>query len=154
MRQRWIGWTIVCAAIVAAAACGGQRTETMASPSSATGGPEGTVAVTISQVGSDCKDENRCAGAEALRALMFVGVPGSTVRRAMVADEKAALAQHAGFFRQLFEEGGYARYVQNVRAQSAASGSPQNKRAWTVVVNYEALRTALEKEGIIRKFGY
>ncbi|MGH7617946.1 MAG: hypothetical protein ACREPM_12015 [Gemmatimonadaceae bacterium] len=145
---------IVAGAVFVTMACSGRRPETMASPNTAVVVPEGTVSVTITQVRSDCTDETRCAGVEAIRALLFVGVPGSTVSRAMVADENAARKQHASFFRQLLEQGGHARYLQSVRRETAGARTAQDTRAWTVVVNYEALRLALEKEGVLRKFGY
>jgi hypothetical protein len=126
----------------------------MVSPNRSVATEEGTVAVTVTRIDSDCRQENRCAEVEAIRTLLFTGVPGSTIRRAMVANERAALEAHAEFFRELFDEGGHGKYVTGVMRGTAAATAPDNAQVWTVVVNYEALRIALENEGIIRKFGW
>jgi hypothetical protein len=139
---------------VLVAACAGSRAQTMVASAGLTPTEEGTVAVSVTRVDSECRRENRCAEVEAIRTLLFVGVPGSAIQRAMVANETAALEKHAVFFRQLFDEGGHARYVTASTRGVAPAGAPDDARVWTVVVNHEALRIALEKQGVIRKFGY
>jgi hypothetical protein len=133
-------------------ACSSQRgNEAMVTPSRVVATEEGTLAVSVITSDVNCNQEQRCAAVEAVRTLLFVGVPGSAVRRALVTDETSARQKHAAFFRQLLEQGGHARYITGV---TRSSGRADQTGEWTVVVNYEALRTALEKEGIIRKFGF
>ena len=130
------------------AACSGNQTQTMVEPAENTDTPNATVAVSVTRGDSDCssRDERRCAELDAIRQLLFVGVPGTNRPRAMIRNEAAATAEYQRFFEDLLENGGHARYV--VRAIGDVTSS------WTVVINHQALRIALEQEGIIRKFGY
>jgi hypothetical protein len=131
-------------------ACAGNNTRTY-TEGAAIAAPEGTVAVSISRIGEGCRDAARCAEVEAVRALLFTGVPGSAISRALVRNESQALSQHREYFKQLLEDGGHARYIVRASSQKASGESDQN---WIIVVNHEALRIALEREGILRRFGY
>jgi hypothetical protein len=149
-----ISAALLSTAVVLTATCGGSRTQTLVASAGRLPAEEGTVAVSVMRTESECRQENRCAEVEAVRTLLFVGVPGTAIQRAMVSNEQAALEKHAAFFRQLFEEGGHTRYITAVARGTTPTDGPDGARVWTVVVNYEALRTALEKQGVIRKFGY
>lgn len=143
-------WT-VSAAIIVFAACSGNQTQTMVEPAGNTDTPSATVAVSVTRIDSDCssRDERRCAELDAIRQLLFIGVPGTNRPRAMIRDEAAAIAAHRRFFEELLEDGGHARYI--VRA----TGDRVNDTSfWTVVINHQALRIALEQEGVIRGFGF
>jgi hypothetical protein len=133
------------------AACSGNQTQTMVEPAGNTDTPNATVAVSVTRIDSDCssRDERRCAELDAIRQLLFVGVPGTNRPRAMIRDETAAIAAHRRFFEELLDDGGHARYI--VRA----TGDRVNESSsWTVVINHQALRIALEQEGVIRAFGF
>ena len=153
------------AAFMVLAACGGQQTQTTVEPAGNTDTPNATVsvsvaaagntdtpnatvAVSVTRINSDCRssDERRCAEVDAIRQLLFVGVPGTNRPRAMIRNEAAATAEYQRFFEDLLENGGHARYV--VRAIGDVTSS------WTVVINHQALRIALEQEGVIRGFGF
>jgi len=112
----------------------------------------GTVAVTATVRDRDCKDDQHCAQSEAIRAILFIGVPGSRVPRAMIADERAALEKHKAYFTQLFDRREYTRYVVSVKPST--SGAPKGSKSYQVTVNIDALRITLEREGIVRRFGY
>lgn len=111
--------------------------------------PSGSVAVSVTQAGGACSDDSQCAQVEAVRALLFTGVPGSTVPRAMVANETRALEQFPAVFEALFDGDGYRRYV----VRSEVADSRDGWDTWVVVVNHDALRKHLEDERVIRKFG-
>lgn len=144
------GWMVAAATLVLAA-CGGNPTYTSVEPAGMTDTPNATVAVQVTRIDTDCdeRDERRCAEVDAVRQVLFIGVPGTNRPRAMIRDEAAALEQHREFFENLLEDGGHARYI--VRA---SGNRRETSSAWTVVINHQALRIALEREGIIRRFGY
>ena len=131
-------------------ACAGNNTRTYAE-GAAVAAPDRTVAVSISRTGEGCRDAARCAEVEAVRALLFTGVPGSAIPRAMVRNETQALAQHRAYFKKLLDDGGHARYIVRTSSQKA---SGESDTSWIIIVNHEALRIALEREGILRRFGY
>ena len=132
------------------AGCSGVRPQsTVEGAGAGVDAPPRTVAVTVSRVADDCDDAVLCAEIDAVRALLFTGVPGSGVPRPLIRNEQEARARHAVYFDALLKEGGHARYI--VRVAPAASGV---RDAWTVIVNHDALRIALEQQGVIRRFGY
>lgn len=138
------------AAVLLCACAGHDPTPTYAE-GAAVAAPDRTVAVAITRSDERCREPVRCAEVEAVRALLFTGVPGSAIPRAMVRNENQALTQHREYFKQLFEDGGHARYIVRASEQPA---SGLDSRSWIIIVNHEALRIALEREGIIRRFGY
>lgn len=91
------------------------------------------------------------AQARCVRAILFVGVPGSAVPQPLVPNEAEARARSPGYFEQLIEGQGFAPYI--VRSQEL---EPQVEKGttWQVTINYVALRTALEQRGAVRKFGF
>jgi hypothetical protein len=109
--------------------------------------PGGTAAVNVTQrnPGSCGGTELECAERSAMEALLFTGVPGTSLPRPMVPNEKQARRQHSDYFDTLFEGGEYQRYVVRVVEGGEA--------AYTVVLNHAALRRNLEQAGVIRKFG-
>jgi len=111
--------------------------------------PERTLAVSVTQSVGVCEDDSRCAQVEALRALLFTGVPGSAVPRAMVPRAGEALDNHPAVFEDLLEGEGYRPYI----VRSEVSDSADGQDTWIVVVNHDALRIHLEDAGVIRKFG-
>ncbi len=115
---------------------------------------DGTVAVLTTLTGQPCDEQRDCAQRQAMRALLFTGIPDSPNSRPMVGDEAQALRQHKGFFENLLDRKGYTRYVVRVSDSAAAPGAPPASQSFTVLINTTALRTALEQAGVIRKFGY
>ncbi len=108
--------------------------------------PGGTLAIRVTLGDADCdRDDRECAEVSAIEALLFTGVPGTALPRPMVRNEREARERFADYFEGLLEEGQHGRYV--VRVVDGGTDS------YTVVVNHDALRRALEQEGVIRRFG-
>ncbi|MDX2193135.1 MAG: hypothetical protein NW201_07265 [Gemmatimonadales bacterium] len=151
---RWVGAALVAvAALGAPGALAAQRN--MALEGQVTAGPPPEDPGTVLAIASSPERNRRKAAIEAqarvVRALLFVGVPGTVVPQAMVPDEAAARAQSPGYFEQLIEGQGFAPYV--VRTQELPK-QVEKGTTWLVTVNYVALRTALEQRGAVRKFGF
>ena len=119
-RRRWTA----SAAFMVVAACGGHQTQTTVepagntdtpnanatvsvsvTPAGNTDTPNATVALSVTRINSDClsRDERRCAEVDAIRQLLFVGVPGTNRPRAMIRNEAAATAEYQRFFEDLLE---------------------------------------------------
>ncbi|MGH7444508.1 MAG: hypothetical protein ACREKM_06510 [Longimicrobiales bacterium] len=143
----------VAAALVVLAGCSARPAQSMAEGAGGrVNAPPRTVAVIVSRIDESCDDDEVvCAEVDAIRALLFTGVPGSGVPRALIRNEQEARQRHAEYLDALLEEGGHSRYV--VRA-SRAEGRNDASPSWTVIVNHDALRIALEQQGVIRRFGY
>jgi len=136
--------------VLAALGCaGGGNSQTYVGAAPGASAPERTVAVVVSQENENCSPAARCAQVEAVRALLFTGVPGSDIPRAMVRNEQEAMSRHADFFEELLENRGHERYIVSSTEESGGGG----ERTWVVIVNHEALRITMEDAGIIRKFG-
>ena len=135
--------------VVAAIGCSSGNSQTYVGAAPGVDAPDRTVAVMVSQENEGCSPASRCAQVEAVRRLLFTGVPGSAIPRAMVRNEQEAMSRHAEFFEDLLENRGHERYVVSATEESGAGG----ERTWVVVVNHEALRITMEDAGIIRKFG-
>jgi hypothetical protein len=115
---------------------------------------EGTVAVLTTAELKGCKDQRECAEGQAVRALLFVGVPDSPQPRPLVPNEQEAVKAHHAFFTDLLEKKGFTRYIVRVGEGTPTSSTRPDEKQWNVVVNNDALRRALETAGVIRRFGY
>jgi hypothetical protein len=138
-------------AIACVAACASTPTPSRVEVGANPRALEGTIAVATTFDSKGCQDRE-CVEADAVRALLFMGVPGSTIPRAMVANEQEARQSHKEFFTDLFEKKGFAKYV--VRVDEEKAESRQGDKRWNVIINSDALRRALESAGVVRKFGY
>ena len=139
--------TLLTASALLAAGCGssGASYAQIEGAGGSVNAPRGTVAVGVTLGDEDCdRDERECAELFAIEALLFTGVPGTSLPRPMVNNERQARAQYGEYFKDLLENGEHRRYVVRVEEESDA---------YTVIVNHDALRRSLEQEGIIRRFG-
>lgn len=141
-------------ALITTGACGSPRRAALVEGAAAPRPIEGTVAVRTTLTGKRCRDAGECAQEQAVRSLLFVGVPDSPIPRPMIADEQQAVQQHKVFFDDFFARKGYARYIVRVTAGTTAPGAPADSESFVVLVNTDALRSALEKAGVVRRFGY
>lgn len=145
--------TVLAALATFAGACAGRAVEVQPAPAVAEGAPSaddpGTVTVRATPrdgCGGDQRSREACAVAEAVRSVLFVGVPGSALPLPLVRDERGARATHPQYFDELLQQKGYRRYVLRSTAE-AGSG------VWVVVLNGDALRRSLEQAGVIRRLG-
>lgn len=144
----------VVTALAVVGGCGAPRRAALVEGAAVPRPIEGTVSVLTTLTGKKCRNAGECAQEQAVRSLLFVGVPDSPIARPMIANEQQALQQHRVFFDDLFARKGYARYIVRVTAGARAPGAPADAESFVVLVNTDALRTALEKAGVVRRFGY
>ena len=140
--------------ILVSSACGGPQRQILVEGAANPRPMEGTVAVLTTLTGERCRNPGECAQEQAIRSLLFTGVPDSPISRPMVANEDQALRQHKAWFEALFSKKGYTRYVVRVSPGASAPGAPRDAQSFVVLVNSDALRRALEQAGIIRRFGH
>lgn len=84
--------------------------------------------------------------------LLFRGIAGSQQYRPMVKDETSSKKSNSTFYADFFDQG-YKKYIvsSNVTSRHRKAGKSGVKAA--IQINMFSLRSALEKEGIIREFG-
>jgi hypothetical protein len=140
-------------AMLIGAACASPRTATRTEAAPDVRSLEGTVSVLATADSKGCRDR-ACIQEDAVRAVLFVGVPGSRIPKAMVPNEQEAVRDHRTFFTDLLEKKGYDRFIVRVSEATSTSATHVEEKAWNVVINTDALRRALEEAGVIRRFGY
>ncbi len=118
----------------------------------------GVVMVNAMGYGQTDKDAEQDAFVTAFNTILFKGLPAfGGLRKPMIDDESKARSEHATYFKKFFGDRGYLGYVTAQQPPVAAgkSDDKKNKRVQkSITINYESLRTNLEKEGVIRKFGF
>lgn len=102
---------------------------------------------------------NAIAEAEknAILEILFVGIPNSQYKDAMIVEQKeVARSKYARYFKNLLDEAGYKTFIISSIPTTEQALTVKGKKVMTtdVVVNIRALRQSLEKNGVIRKFGY
>lgn len=110
----------------------------------------------LRSAGRGTKDEEAIADAEknAFNAILFVGVPGSSQERPMIADESGAQSSNQAFFQNLFDQKGYRKFITSI-SNTGFTKDTDGKKMTTVDVqiNVSALRADLENNHVIKKFG-
>jgi hypothetical protein len=95
----------------------------------------------------------------AFRQLFFRGFPASQQTTPLIGyNEEAILNQHSTYFEQLFGKGSKGRYwsfvTQSEVVKENANGLFFKDRVTVnITINLRALRTDLEQNGVIRRFG-
>lgn len=93
----------------------------------------------------------------AFNTIFFKGVPGfDALRLPMIEDESKARRERASFFDKFYGEKGYLQFVteQDNASKTGKADRGKIRVQRTIAINYEALRRHLEREGVIRKFGF
>lgn len=108
--------------------------------------------------GNDIKSAAIDAEINAVKIILFRGVPGSTYGNPLLStDEQKIMDQHKNYFNTFFKEKRYGTFI---RSGDNAIEIQSNKIAKTktvllvVEVNVQTLKKDLESFGVIRKFGY
>ncbi|MDR2564065.1 MAG: hypothetical protein LBC98_09025 [Prevotellaceae bacterium] len=114
---------------------------------------EGTI--TLRSEGVDDTEEKSQIAAEqnAFNTLLFRGIPGSSQKVPLIDfDETGIKSRYHSYFNEFF---GKQRRYRTFVTQSQIAGEA-SKRLVTVeiTINLRALRSDLEQNGILRKFGY
>jgi hypothetical protein len=101
----------------------------------------------------------RNAEIEAFRQLLFYGIPSTQQWRPLIvgANEAALMQQHKVYFEQMLGKSGryWSFVVQSKVVRQKSKGVIFKEQAtMDVTINLRTLRTDLEQNGVIRKFGY
>lgn len=114
--------------------------------------------ITLRSVGyaKNAKLATSAAETSAVKALMFYGIPNTQQSRPMVEESmEQALKDHKKFLTPFFDKDGYRNVI--TRSVTVRKfGKDENKQksiTLDVTINVRALRTELERNGVIRKFG-
>lgn len=118
----------------------------------------GVVEVATVGYGTDRKAAELDTYTTAFNNILFKGIPGyGALRIPMVENEHESKGAHPVFYKKLFNERGYLRFVSSqgtVEQMGKSDDKTRTRVKKTIAINYESLRQFLEQEGVIRKFGY
>lgn len=117
---------------------------------------EGTIRIHANGIGNNEKTAYQAAVQNAFSRLLFQGIPESVQSTPMIPDETAARRQHgatldcfkdAGCYTQFITRGGQQGGKTKVKGGGIEAESD-------VTINVRAVRAYLEKNNVIRKFGF
>ncbi len=116
-----------------------------------------TITLRCSGVGSNKHKARENAEINAIKALLFRGIPNSQQKEPLVSiSEKDALEKHQLYFDKLLDEGRYKTFLLSNIPVTEAQRKQGN--IWEVTIdvriNLYGLRTDLEYHNVIRKFGF
>ncbi|MDR1120257.1 MAG: hypothetical protein LBM08_05000 [Dysgonamonadaceae bacterium] len=113
---------------------------------------DGTITIRSTGTGNSHERAKIEAEKNAFDALFFRGIPGSSQKVPLIGyDEAGVKKEYAKYFLQFYDQGRYWSFVGN----SYPLGKLRDKTLTVdVTVHLRALRTDLEQNGMIRKFGY
>ncbi len=107
--------------------------------------------------GTNVKNAAVDAEINALKLVLFRGVPGSSVVDPLLStDESKIMNQHQKYFNSFFNEKRYITFIKSSdNAIKIQSNKSNNKRVLLVVeINLQSLKKDLESFGVVRKFDY
>jgi hypothetical protein len=91
----------------------------------------------------------------AIKQLIFEGVSGSPINDPMSPDGRKLMEQHPDYFNQLFEKNGFRKFV---TCSELISSEIVDRKTYhntvKVCIAYRNLRLDMEKNGVIKKFGF
>lgn len=118
------------------------------------GGNEGEINLRATGYGTNEAEAVLESEKNAFEAILFTGITGSQQSRPLIDNEQESKAQHSKFYKEFLENRGYNQFVIN----STHSGLHKVKKNFVVTsdvkINLFALRSYLEQQGVIRKFGW
>ncbi len=113
----------------------------------------------VESIGYGSKESDALENAKknAIDVILFRGVPNSSLNTPLVGTtESVAKQKHESYFEEFYKNRRYSSFITQAISQTPfkklENGSKGLKA--TVKVNIQALRTDLENNGVIRKFGY
>jgi hypothetical protein len=115
---------------------------------------EGNGAVTVrsSGVGNTQEKAQIAAEQNAFNTLLFRGFPESSQKIPLIGyDEAGIVGQYGGYFDLLYGQRRYRTFVIHSRPIDRYAKKQQTVE---LTINLNALRSDLEQNGVIRKFGY
>ena len=120
---------------------------------------EGTIRIQSSGEGKNLPDAYNNAVENAFSTVLFKGVPESIQATPMIPDESAAKQQYGSVLSCFKDKTCYNQFLtsasQNGKKEKVRGGGLVNYQVQSdVTINIRALRTYLEQNNVIRKFGY
>lgn len=115
-----------------------------------------TITLRVTTYASKVRKAIESAEVEAIKAVLFRGVPGSQQKTPLAgANEAAFYKKYPDYFQSFFNEKRYCSFVISSIPQTEFAKDITKKKCITmdIKVNLNALRIDLEQQSIIRKFG-
>ncbi len=116
---------------------------------------EGTIFLTVSAIGNTKEKAMENCVQNAFETLLFRGVPESIQTRPMIENESQAKSNNPAFFDCFKNETCYKKFVTYINFQG--DGIKVDKGvgiSTSLKINIRALRTYLEQNNVVRKFGF
>lgn len=115
--------------------------------------------ITMRAIGSGKKQQDAISEAEknAINVLLFRGLPESEQKSALIgSNESAEIEKHKEYFDQFYAQKRYKTFIMSSIpvGDFAKQNGGAKSQTLDVKVNLIALRTDLEQNNIIRKFGF
>lgn len=91
----------------------------------------------------------------AIEQILFRGIPDSEQHNPLIStNEQEVQTRNSGYFKELFDKGRYASFISSAPIIESGVKRGTHWVVCDVTVNLRALRSDLENNKIIRKFGY
>jgi len=115
---------------------------------------DATITLRGNGYGTSILEAKQNAEKNVLETLLFRGIPGSQNIRPIIANEQEAKIKNAEFFDEFFKERKYGPFLTELKQVGSTKikrGNWENTQELTI--NLRALKSYLEQNRIIRKFG-
>lgn len=117
-----------------------------------------TLSLRVTAYGKKAKEAMENAEQSAIRTILFRGVPGSNqVENPLIGvNEESIQKEHKNYFNDFFEGKRYSSFILSNTPISQFAKDATKKKCIVVdiKVNLQALRSDLEQQKVIRKFGF
>lgn len=116
---------------------------------------QGTIALKSIGYGNNQTDAVTDAQKNAFEVLLFKGLPGTELNIPLIENESEVKSKYSEYLKKFFDEGIYKSFMMSSTESSNLIKIKGGKKiAVDVKINYNSLRKDLEKNQLIRKFGY
>jgi hypothetical protein len=116
---------------------------------------EHTAIIRAAGYGKNLYDISLDAEQRAFRAILFTGLPGGINQKPMVSDDRKTESKNTSFYNEFFQQKRYQDYViSNTPASEMIRVKGDKRMMCDISINLAGLRSYLEKNQVIRKFGY
>ena len=108
-----------------------------------------------SGIGKNEKEAYSNAAANVFNAILYTGLPGSAQTSALVPEEAKAKSEHAAIMSCFTSFDCYNRFIISTEEVGTPTKEKRNRIVGLrVKINLTALRTYLEENNVLRKFGF
>lgn len=115
----------------------------------------GTITVKSTGYGKNKEKAMIDAQKNAFRVILFKGLPGTQLNVPMVDNENEARSKNTAYFEKFFDQEFYKTFIMSSTQSSNLEKVKGGKKINVdLKINYNALRSDLEQNKVIRKFGF